>query len=311
MISPVRRNWGNYNAFLKDIGEKTLNERTKEKYINQVKKFVDDNGRKPLSAEFSKNMLTIVRIFGYWNNLLLEAGIKEIRIVNRSNMTDDELLEYYINLCNKENRLITSKELDKNPVLLDAINYAKTNNKNFHLIGLVSDGGVHSHLDHLKGICTIIHNNGIKNLFIHAFTDGRDTDPKGGADYLKDLQSHLRATTGNIASIVGRYFAMDRDKRWERVKLAYDLLVHGTGEAATDACGAGPARRQAGCTACHQHRRRSASVRSRALAGHACAALRPAGALHAQHPGTDRRPEKWPTRLSGPGCLRGGSPAVL
>ena len=120
LISPVRRNWGNYNAFLKDIGEKTLNERTKEKYINQVKKFVDDNGRKPLSAEFSKNMLTIVRIFGYWNNLLLEAGIKEIRIVNRSNMTDDELLEYYINLCNKENRLITSKELDKNPVYLNS-----------------------------------------------------------------------------------------------------------------------------------------------------------------------------------------------
>ena len=120
MISPVRRSWGNYNAFLKDIGEKTLNERTKEKYINQVKKFVDENGRKPPSAEFSKNMLTIVRIFGYWNNLLLEAGIKEIRIVNRSNMTDDELLEYYINLCNKENRLITSKELDKNPVYLNS-----------------------------------------------------------------------------------------------------------------------------------------------------------------------------------------------
>ncbi len=138
----------------------------------------------------------------------------------------------------KINKAITEKELDKNQVLLDAISYAKTNNKNFHLIGLVSDGGVHSHLDHLKGICTIIHNNGIKNLFIHAFTDGRDTDPKGGAEYLKNLQAHLRATTGKIASVVGRYFAMDRDKRWERVKLAYDLLVHGTGEAATDAVAA-------------------------------------------------------------------------
>ncbi len=120
LISPVRRNWGNYNAFLKDVGEKTLNERTKEKYINQVKKFVDVNGRKPSSAEFCKNMLTIVRIFGSWNNLLLETGIKEIRIVNRSKMTGDELLRYYINLCNKEKKLITSKELDKNPEYLNS-----------------------------------------------------------------------------------------------------------------------------------------------------------------------------------------------
>lgn len=134
----------------------------------------------------------------------------------------------------KVNKAITDKELDKNPVLLDAIQYAKSSNRNFHLIGLVSDGGVHSHIDHLKGICSIIHNNGIKNLFVHAFTDGRDTDPKGGIDYLRDLQAHLKQTSGKIASVVGRYFAMDRDKRWERVKLAYDVLVHGTGEAATD-----------------------------------------------------------------------------
>lgn len=134
----------------------------------------------------------------------------------------------------KVNKAITDKELDKNPVLLDAIQYAKSTNRNFHLIGLVSDGGVHSHIDHLKGICSIIHNNGIKNLFVHAFTDGRDTDPKGGIDYLRDLQAHLKQTSGKIASVVGRYFAMDRDKRWERVKLAYDVLVHGTGEAATD-----------------------------------------------------------------------------
>lgn len=134
----------------------------------------------------------------------------------------------------KVNKAITDKELDKNPVLLDAIQYAKSTNRNFHLIGLVSDGGVHSHIDHLKGISSIIHNNGIKNLFVHAFTDGRDTDPKGGIDYLRDLQPHLKQTSGKIASVVGRYFAMDRDKRWERVKLAYDVLVHGTGEAATD-----------------------------------------------------------------------------
>lgn len=132
------------------------------------------------------------------------------------------------------NKAVEEKELDRNLVLLEAFDYAKKNNKNFHLIGLVSDGGVHSHVDHLKGICTIAHNNGIKNLFIHAFTDGRDTDPKGGLEFLRDLQSHLKKTTGQIASVVGRYFAMDRDKRWERVKLAYDLLVKGVGETTTD-----------------------------------------------------------------------------
>lgn len=133
------------------------------------------------------------------------------------------------------NKAIEEKELDKNSVLLEAFEYAKKNGKNFHLIGLVSDGGVHSHLEHLKAICTIAYQNGIQNLFIHAFTDGRDTDPKSGLGFLEDLQNHLKKTTGKIASVVGRYFAMDRDKRWERVKLAYDLLVKGVGEASTDA----------------------------------------------------------------------------
>jgi 2,3-bisphosphoglycerate-independent phosphoglycerate mutase len=133
------------------------------------------------------------------------------------------------------NKAVEEKELDTNEVLLEAFNYAKQNNKAVHLIGLVSDGGVHSHITHLKGICTIAHNEGVKNLFVHAFTDGRDTDPKGGLGYISDLQNHLSKTSGKLASIVGRYFAMDRDKRWERVKLAYDLLVHGVGEKATDA----------------------------------------------------------------------------
>lgn len=132
------------------------------------------------------------------------------------------------------NKAVEEKELDTNPVLVEAIQYAKKNNKAFHLIGLVSDGGVHSHLKHLKGITTILHNNGLKQVFIHAFTDGRDTDPKGGLNYLTDLNNHLTKTTGKIASVVGRYYAMDRDKRWERVKLAYDLMVHGSGEATTD-----------------------------------------------------------------------------
>lgn len=135
----------------------------------------------------------------------------------------------------KINKAIEEKELDTNEVLLDAFKYAKTNNKAVHLIGLVSDGGVHSHIEHLKGIITIANNNGVKNLFVHAFTDGRDTDPKSGLPFIKDLQAHMAKTTGKLASIVGRYFAMDRDKRWERVKLAYDLLVNGVGEKSMDA----------------------------------------------------------------------------
>jgi 2,3-bisphosphoglycerate-independent phosphoglycerate mutase len=132
------------------------------------------------------------------------------------------------------NVAIEEKTLDKNPVLMEAFEYAKKTNRKVHFMGLLSDGGVHSHIDHLKGLCTIAKNFGIKDLFIHAFTDGRDTDPKGGAIYLQSLQKHLDTTTGKIASVVGRYYAMDRDKRWERVKLAYDLMVHGSGEKSTN-----------------------------------------------------------------------------
>lgn len=132
------------------------------------------------------------------------------------------------------NKAIEDKELDSNPVLLDAFEYAKKNNKSIHFMGLLSDGGVHSHIDHLKGLVTIAKNNNVKDLFIHAFTDGRDTDPKGGLDYLKQLTSHLGKTTGKLATIVGRYYAMDRDKRWERIKLAYDVMVNGAGEKTTN-----------------------------------------------------------------------------
>lgn len=132
------------------------------------------------------------------------------------------------------NKAVADHELDSHPALLDIITYAKQNNKPLHLIGLLSDGGVHSHINHLKGICTIAHANQLENVFIHAFMDGRDTDPKGGLGYLKDLQQHIDKTTGKIASIIGRYYAMDRDNRWERIKLAYDLMVHGKGEATSD-----------------------------------------------------------------------------
>lgn len=136
------------------------------------------------------------------------------------------------------NLAIRGGEFYKNEVLLSAIKFAKQNNKPLHLIGLVSDGGVHSHINHLKALTTMCQTEGLSNVFIHAFTDGRDTDPKSGLGFITELQEHLNASTGKIASVSGRYYAMDRDKRWERVKLAYDALVNGTGEKATDAIAA-------------------------------------------------------------------------
>jgi 2,3-bisphosphoglycerate-independent phosphoglycerate mutase len=123
----------------------------------------------------------------------------------------------------------------KNEVLLEAIRFAKTNNKPLHLLGLVSNGGVHSHINHLKAITDICHREGLDKVFIHAFTDGRDTDPKSGLGFIKELEEHLTKSTGKIATVSGRYYAMDRDKRWERVKLAYEAMVNGAGEKATDA----------------------------------------------------------------------------
>lgn len=127
------------------------------------------------------------------------------------------------------NVAIKSGEFAKNQQLLVAIQHAKQNNKTLHLIGLVSDGGVHSHINHVKALASLCKTEGLENVLVHAFTDGRDTDPKSGFGFLSELQNHLSATTGKIASITGRYYAMDRDKRWERVKLAYDALVHATG----------------------------------------------------------------------------------
>ncbi len=126
----------------------------------------------------------------------------------------------------------------KNEVLLNSIRFAKQNNKPFHLLGLVSDGGVHSHIDHLKAIVDVCKNEGLTEVYIHAFTDGRDCDPKSGLGFMKQLQAHLNKSVGKIASVSGRYYAMDRDKRWERIKLAYDALVNGVGEKATDAIAA-------------------------------------------------------------------------
>jgi 2,3-bisphosphoglycerate-independent phosphoglycerate mutase len=136
------------------------------------------------------------------------------------------------------NVAIRDGSFEQNPVLLNAIRYAKTNDKPLHLLGLVSDGGVHSHINHLKAIIDLCKKEGLTNVFIHAFTDGRDCDPKSGLGFIKELQLHLNNSVGKIATVSGRYFAMDRDKRWERVKMAYDALVNGTGEKATDALAA-------------------------------------------------------------------------
>ncbi len=122
----------------------------------------------------------------------------------------------------------------KNEQLLQCIHQAKKRNKPLHLIGLVSDGGVHSHINHLKAICDVCKAEGLSNVLIHAITDGRDTDPKSGLGFLTDLQNHLETSVGQIATICGRYYAMDRDKRWERVKLAYDAYVHATGSASSN-----------------------------------------------------------------------------
>ena len=133
------------------------------------------------------------------------------------------------------NVAIREGEYAANQNLLNTIRYAKVSNKPLHLIGLVSNGGVHSHIDHLKATLDVCKNESLTNVFIHAFTDGRDCDPKSGWSFLTELQEHIDKTVGKIATVSGRYYAMDRDKRWERVKLAYDALVNGRGETTTNA----------------------------------------------------------------------------
>jgi 2,3-bisphosphoglycerate-independent phosphoglycerate mutase len=130
----------------------------------------------------------------------------------------------------KINIAVEDGSLEQNETLRDAFQRAIDNSKKVHLIGLVSDGGVHSHINHLKGLLSMANNMGATNTFVHAFTDGRDTDPNGGLGYLTEVENYMSKTIGQIASVVGRYYAMDRDKRWERVKLAYDVMVNGIGE---------------------------------------------------------------------------------
>jgi len=134
-----------------------------------------------------------------------------------------------INIACRDNSIL------KNPGIVEAYEYAKANDKKIHLLGLVSNGGVHSSLDHLFKLTDIAKHYGVDKTYVHCFMDGRDTDPRSGKGFIEALDNHLKATTGKIASIIGRYYAMDRDKRWERVKESYDLMVEGKGTPATDA----------------------------------------------------------------------------
>lgn len=127
------------------------------------------------------------------------------------------------------NKSIRERTIDHQPVLKELLDQVTAENKTLHLMGLVSDGGVHSHVNHLKHLCTLAAEKGLQKVFIHAFTDGRDTDPQSGIQFLSDLQEHLNTSTGKIATVCGRYYAMDRDKRWERIKVAYDAMVNGIG----------------------------------------------------------------------------------
>ncbi len=139
----------------------------------------------------------------------------------------------YQNLA-RINKAVKEKTLGKEKVLLDTFQYAKENNKNVHLLGLVSNGGIHAHINHLKGILDVAKENEVNNVFLHAFTDGRDCDPKSGTYFINDIQEYMQESTGELASVTGRYYAMDRDNRWERVKEAYDGVVNGIGTKTTD-----------------------------------------------------------------------------
>ncbi|GLB53726.1 2,3-bisphosphoglycerate-independent phosphoglycerate mutase [Neptunitalea chrysea] len=132
------------------------------------------------------------------------------------------------------NLAVEKDTLKDEKVLKDAFAYAKENNKAVHFLGLVSDGGVHSHINHLKALLDAADSEDLEKVFVHAFTDGRDVDPKSGKGFIEEVQLHCTKSNARLASVIGRYYAMDRDKRWERVKLAYDLMVNGVGQPATN-----------------------------------------------------------------------------
>lgn len=148
----------------------------------------------------------------------------------------------------KINLAVKNDTLQDEPTLKEAFAYARSEGRPVHFLGLLSDGGVHSHIDHLKGLVRAAADAGVQASYIHAFTDGRDVDPKSGVGFVRDLLASLKSSPTRLASVVGRYYAMDRDKRWERVREAYDLLVRGTGTPSRDAVASLEASYAAGVT---------------------------------------------------------------
>lgn len=194
-----------------------------------------------VSAVFNANTSFIDSLYNRYPNASLRTDGEHVGLpvgqmgnseVGHMNLGAGRIV--YQNLV-RLNMAVSNKTLGKEKVLLDALSYAKETNKNVHLLGLVSDGGIHSHINHLKGLLDVAAENEIENVFLHAFTDGRDCDPKSGKYFINSIQEYMAATTGELASIIGRYYAMDRDKRWERVKKAYDAIVNATGVKSTNA----------------------------------------------------------------------------
>ena len=135
----------------------------------------------------------------------------------------------------KINNAVADGSIAEEKILVDAFAYARENNKKVHFLGLLSDGGVHSHISHLEGLLDAANDFGLEDVYVHAFTDGRDVDPKSGKGFVSEIEEHMLKSTGKLASICGRYYAMDRDQRWARVKLSYDVMVNGVGEKSTNA----------------------------------------------------------------------------
>lgn len=194
-----------------------------------------------VSAVFKANTSYIDSLYNKYPNASLRADGEHVGLpdgqmgnseVGHMNLGAGRIV--YQNLV-KINKAVKEKTLGNEQVLLNALEYAKTHHKNVHLLGLVSDGGIHSHINHLKGILDVAAENKVENVYLHAFTDGRDCDPKSGTFFINDIQEYMDKKTGELASITGRYYAMDRDNRWERVKVAFDALVNGTGEFSTNA----------------------------------------------------------------------------
>lgn len=195
---------------------------------------------KAVSAIDKANTPFVDSLYGKYVNSKLEAsglavGLPEGQMgnseVGHMNIGAGRVVYQMLVRINQE---VESKALNNNAVLQEAFSYAKSEGKKVHFIGLVSNGGVHSHINHLKGLVTAASDYGLDDVFVHAFTDGRDCDPKFGLGFISDLEEHMGNTCGKVASVTGRYYAMDRDKRWERVKLAYDAMVKGTGKAVSN-----------------------------------------------------------------------------